>query len=168
MPRADGALTEASGKEGNAELPGGHELILLVEDNEEVQSITMTMLDQLGYRVMTAASATEALKLLEADNHVALVLSDIVMPGALDGLALARQIKERLPSIPVLLTTGYAKAATDLFTEFPVLRKPYQISALAVAVRKVDRSARGVLTAGPRPQARRATSPRVAKTKKSR
>jgi PAS domain S-box-containing protein len=140
MPRADGALTEASGKEGKAELPGGNELILLVEDNEQVQSITMTMLDQLGYRVMTAASAAEALKVLEADNHVALVLSDIVMPGALDGLALARRIKERLPTIPVLLTTGYAKAATDLFTEFPVLRKPYQISALAVAVRKaIDR-----------------------------
>jgi DNA-binding NtrC family response regulator len=65
---------------------------------------------------------------------VSLVFSDVVLPGHIDGLALAREIAERYPQIPVVLTTGYAKVF-DTEPEFPVLRKPYQSQALGRMIR---------------------------------
>ena len=66
---------------------------------------------------------------LAATPDIALVFTDVVLPGDVDGLMLARKIKERKPEMPILLTTGYAKVF-DADLEFPVLRKPYQITAL--------------------------------------
>jgi DNA-binding NtrC family response regulator len=63
-----------------------------------------------------------------------LVLSDIVMPGRMDGLALARAVKEKYPDLPVLLATGYSEAAQGVDAEFPILRKPYQMGELSKAV----------------------------------
>ena len=67
-------------------------------------------------------------------NAVDLVFSDVMLPGDLDGLGLAKTIGKRYPRMPVLLTSGYAKALTGRHG-LPILRKPYQISALAEAVR---------------------------------
>ena len=117
------------------ELPSGDERILLVEDNAEVQSVTVEMLAQLGYRVIGVDSADKAIELLSTRADIGLVISDIVMPGQFDGLALARRLREQYPDIPVLLTTGYAKAVLGAFSEFPILRKPYQLPALAQVVR---------------------------------
>ncbi|MBV8414581.1 MAG: response regulator, partial [Verrucomicrobia bacterium] len=75
-----------------------------------------------------------ALEFLASGEAVDLVFTDIVMPGELDGVALARRIKEEYPNTAVLLTSGYAKAA-DLEVGFPILRKPYQLPTLARAVR---------------------------------
>ena len=67
--------------------------------------------------------------MLAAGQDVKLLFSDVVLPGQTDGLALGRAVSERYPHIPVVLTTGYAKDfETD--PEFPVLRKPYRLSAL--------------------------------------
>jgi two-component system, NtrC family, sensor kinase len=109
--------------------------VLLVEDNLEVQEIVGILLEQLGYRVLSAQSATAALQLLASGEAVDLMFTDIIMPGELDGMALARQVKKEYPDIAVLLTTGYAKATNTRDAGFSVLRKPYQISTLASAVR---------------------------------
>ncbi|HUJ47533.1 MAG TPA: hypothetical protein VLV55_10415, partial [Rhizomicrobium sp.] len=59
---------------------------------------------------------------------------DVVMPGEINGLKLANLIHERYPDLPILLTTGYSNAAEIAHRQFPILRKPYQVSALADAV----------------------------------
>jgi PAS domain S-box-containing protein len=103
--------------------------ILVVEDNADVRRVAVSLLEQLGYRTTEAGTASAALDLLAADKHIDLVFSDVVLPGQADGLALARVVVERYPHIPVVLTTGYTKVF-EADPEFPVLRKPYQISRL--------------------------------------
>jgi len=136
LPRASGETASAARDREEVGLRSGNELIMVVEDNSDVQAITSTMLDQLGYRTVSATSADAAYSRLVSGEHVDLVLSDIVMPGEMDGLALARRLKQRFPGLPVLLTTGYAKAAAEPFDEFPLLRKPYQTVALGRAIRE--------------------------------
>jgi PAS domain S-box-containing protein len=136
LPRAREAVTGAAEEHGAGPV-GGHETVLLVEDHAEVQAIAATMLEELGYTVITADSATQALDVLDGDDGIDLVLSDIVMPGPLDGIGLAHRIGKDHPGVKVLLTTGYSKEASDPRSPFPVLRKPYQLPAMARAVRHV-------------------------------
>ncbi|HWE75276.1 MAG TPA: PAS domain S-box protein [Stellaceae bacterium] len=112
----------------------GSEAILLVEDNAEVKAVAGMLLQQLGYRVDAVDNAAAALDLLAEGKSVDLVFSDVVMPGEMDGLALARRIRTDYPHIPVLLTTGYAKAASQA-KGFPILRKPYRLTNLSRAIR---------------------------------
>ena len=136
LPRAGQIAGATPGRGGDQDLPTGHERVLVVEDNAEVKDIATTMLEKLGYRTVARETAAEALEVLAKGEAFDLVLTDIVMPGPLDGLGLAHKLKVQRRDIPVLLTTGYAKAATEPFTEFPILRKPYTLSALAHAVRR--------------------------------
>jgi len=133
LPRSHRQLTEQRIVEG--ETPRGDETVLLIEDNPEVQEVAGMLLEQLGYRVFHAESATLALEFLASGEAVDLVFTDIVMPGELDGVALARRVKEEYPDTAVLLTSGYAKAADLLEVGFPILRKPYQLPTLARAIR---------------------------------
>ena len=133
LPRSNRQLTEQRIVE--RETPRGREKVLLIEDNPEVQEVVGMLLEQLGYRVFHAESATVALEFLASGEAVDLVFTDIVMPGELDGVALARRVKEEYPDTAVLLTSGYAKAADLLEVGFPILRKPYQLPTLARAIR---------------------------------
>jgi CheY-like chemotaxis protein len=103
--------------------------ILVVEDNEDVKNVAVSLLEQLGYRTIAVESASAALDVLASGQKVNLVFTDVVLPGHLDGLALARKVTDSYGNIPIVLTTGYTKAF-DTDPEFPVLRKPYQISVL--------------------------------------
>jgi DNA-binding LytR/AlgR family response regulator len=67
------------------------------------------------------------------------VFSDIVMPGKMDGLGLARHIKAVRPELPILLATGYSDAALNVHGDFPILRKPYEIHQLSQAIAKLPR-----------------------------
>jgi PAS domain S-box-containing protein len=111
--------------------------ILLVEDDDEVAALVIEMLHELGYRTTRTASAQGALGALADDRPVDLVFSDIMMPGSMNGLDLAREVKRRRPGVPVLLTSGYAGAAyrNAEAENIPVLRKPYEIDALDTALR---------------------------------
>ena len=141
LPRAKQRAAGGPDCKTDRESPRGDELILVVEDNVEVRSVVTTMLGQLGYTTMRAEDARQALSILQSGPHVDLVLTDVLMRGALDGLGLARQLRQHMPRIPVLLTTGYAKTLQEPFAEFPILRKPYDLTTLAQAVRQaINRS----------------------------
>jgi PAS domain S-box-containing protein len=117
---------------------GGSGTVLLVEDNPDVASASASLLEQLGYTVRRVADAEAALLDVERDS-VDLVFSDIVMPGKIDGLGLARRLKEIRPNLPVLLATGYSDAAANARGEFSILRKPYEIHQLSQAIAKLQR-----------------------------
>jgi PAS domain S-box-containing protein len=116
----------------------GSGTVLLVEDNPDVATVSSNLLEQLGYTVHRVADAEAALREIER-NHVDLVFSDIVMPGNVDGLSLARRLREIRPDLPILLATGYSDAAADVRGDFPILRKPYEIHQLSQAIAKLPR-----------------------------
>jgi PAS domain S-box-containing protein len=117
---------------------GGSGTVLLVEDNPDVASVSRNLLEQLGFNVRRVAAADAALREIER-NQIDLVFSDIVMPGGLDGLGLARRLREIRPDLPVLLVTGYSDAAADVRGDFPILRKPYEIHQLSKAIATLRR-----------------------------
>ena len=129
LPRSHAAVAAPSPQDEARYAAVGRQTILVVEDNPDVRSVAVSLLEQLGYRTIEVETASAALDVLASRNDVALVFSDVVLPGQTDGLALARTVSDRYPHIPVVLTTGYTKVF-DTDPEFPVLRKPYQISAL--------------------------------------
>jgi CheY-like chemotaxis protein len=117
---------------------GGSGTVLLVEDNPDVAAVSTGLLEQLGYTVRRVANAEAALRELELDG-IDLVFSDIVMPGKMDGLGLARHLKAVRPRLPILLTSGYSDAALNVRGDFPILRKPYEIHELSQAIAKLPR-----------------------------
>jgi PAS domain S-box-containing protein len=142
LPRAAGVPSEEPAPAAAEEIAGDHETILLVEDNPEVAEVGKTLLEELGYRVRAVESAAAALDILASGEDVALVFSDVVMPGQLDGVALARQIRRDYPEVKVLLTSGYATVANDAERGFPILRKPYRIASLGRALHETLESSR--------------------------
>jgi CheY-like chemotaxis protein len=110
--------------------------ILLVEDDDEVAALVSEMLGQLGYDVTRASSAAAALGALADGRPIDLIFSDIMMPGGMNGVELAREIKKRRSDIPILLTSGYAEASVhDAETAgIAILAKPYHIDELATAL----------------------------------
>jgi PAS domain S-box-containing protein len=128
LPRSQ-AQPEAPSTE-RIETPAGG-LALLVEDNPDVALVGKEMLSQLGYDVRIAANARQALETLPTQRFD-LVVSDIVMPGGMNGVELARAIRAARPDLPILLVTGYAGSTSS--PEFPVLRKPYRFEQLRHAI----------------------------------
>ena len=111
----------------------GH--VLLVEDDAEVSALTRELLSSLGFSVMHVSSAEAALGALANSRNIEMVLSDVMMPGGVSGLQLAREIRKRHPKLPILLTTGYVEAVAAMDDgEFDVLAKPFSLEALADAL----------------------------------
>ncbi|AKN68228.1 histidine kinase [Herbaspirillum seropedicae] len=126
---------------------GGQEHILVVDDRLEVAELAQTMLESLGYRVSMVNSPAEALQLIRSGRPVDLLFTDLIMPGSMNGVVLAREAKRMLPTIKVLLTTGYASESLERHGadgEFPVLDKPYRHDELARKIRIVLDGATGV------------------------
>jgi len=87
--------------------------------------------------VRSVANAQAAVAALRLDADVDLVFSDILMPGGMNGLELAREINQRFPGIPVLLATGYSASAQDAVHQgFVVLQKPYDLESLRRHIRE--------------------------------
>jgi CheY-like chemotaxis protein len=110
--------------------------VLLVEDNPEVADASSGLLRQLGYTVRWASDASAALVEIE-NNKIDIVCSDIVMPGRLDGVGLAKAIRELHPKLPILLLTGYSGNGSEADVPFPILRKPYQLHELSRELEKL-------------------------------
>ena len=108
--------------------------VLLVEDDAEVAALTREMLSYLGFSVIQAASPDAALGALADGRSVDVVLSDIMMPGGVSGLDLAREIRRRQPNLRIVLTTGYAEAAASMDSDLQLLLKPYTLETVAKAL----------------------------------
>jgi CheY-like chemotaxis protein/anti-sigma regulatory factor (Ser/Thr protein kinase) len=110
--------------------------VLLVEDDNEVAKLASEMLSELGFDVIRVASASAALGALANGRPVDLVFSDIMMPGGMNGVELAREIRRRRGVLPILLTSGYAEAAR-LKAEaegIRILPKPYRLNELSAVL----------------------------------
>ena len=118
---------------------GNGELILVVEDNDKVREATVRRLESLGYAVVEAKTGPEAITLLQSGEPIALVFSDIVMPGGMTGYGVAERVRAMKPGIKVLLTSGYSDmplAVSETARKVKVLGKPYTREQLACALRE--------------------------------
>jgi len=119
----------------------GTETVLLVDDDEIVRTTVASMLESLGYDVITAASGAEGISILEKGTAIALLFTDVVMPGAVSGRKLAERAVEINRAIKILFTSGYTEnsivhnSRLDPGVEF--LSKPYDRERLAIKVRRV-------------------------------
>ena len=103
-------------------------LILLADDDEPVRGLCRTALERGGYDVVEARNAVEALGFLGAmEASFALMITDVVMPGGMDGVALGEAVRRLRPGLPILYMTGYSRRAVDIE---PVLRKPFSLHEL--------------------------------------
>ncbi|WP_428687767.1 PAS-domain containing protein [Roseibium sp.] len=135
----------AAGNESRADRPapkrGNGELLLLVEDDPDVANAVTDQLQSLGYAVLCAESAQDARNLAQELPELRGVLSDIVMPGQVNGLALAREIRRNRADLGIALMSGYtdwaALSGPESSCEFPVLAKPFADDQLADTLQKI-------------------------------
>ncbi|WP_374293608.1 histidine kinase famiy protein [Sphingomonas sp.] len=126
----------------------GTETVLLVEDQVDVGDYAEAVLTEFGYTVLRAENADAALAKLDGSDAIDLLFSDLIMPGGMNGVMLAREVKRRWPRMRVLLTTGYAESSIERVdargAEFELIQKPYKRSDLAIRVRQVMDGPTGV------------------------
>jgi PAS domain S-box-containing protein len=125
----------------DGDVEGGKETVLVVEDDDDVREVAVSMLTEFGYRVAKARDASAALAIVDSGIPIDLIFTDVMMPGALRSPELARKAKERLPNVAVLFTSGYTQNAIvhggRLDPGVELLAKPYTREALARKVRHV-------------------------------
>ena len=138
LPPAIGALSAVEPTLAPA-VEGGHETILVVEDDKLVRDYVLTQLHSLGYVTLDAANATEALAIVRAGRPFDLLFTDVIMPG-MNGRQLADEILKIRPALKVLFTSGYTENAIihhgRLDEGVLLLAKPYRKSDMAIMIRK--------------------------------
>jgi PAS domain S-box-containing protein len=117
-------------------LPAAVRSVLVVDDDDMVRENTAALLEEMGHRVMVAASAEEALELLASAVSIELVITDQLMPGML-GTQLARQIRRGAPAMPILIVSGYAELTSAEAGLYPTLLKPFTREQLSCALADV-------------------------------
>lgn len=141
FPAADKLTVPATTPVTSSALVGGHENILLVEDNEHVREHVAAQLASLGYQIKEAASAAEALAIMDSGWPIDLLFTDVVMPGGMNGKQLADAARLRQPALRVLFTSGYTEDAIvhqgRLDPGVVLLGKPYRRAELVAKVRQV-------------------------------
>lgn len=111
--------------------------ILLVEDDDLVRELATDALSMLDADVIACPTADDALRILERAEAVNLVLTDVRMPGQLDGLQFAKIVAERWPALPIIVTSGNIMAGEVLPPQAVFLRKPWSMDALFSRVRRL-------------------------------
>jgi two-component system, response regulator PdtaR len=115
-----------------------HKIILIVEDETLVRLAAVGMLEDAGFRMVEAANSDQALELLAADSNVQLLFTDVSMPGAIDGLALARMVRIRWPRIAIMVTSAMRMSHPE---ELPAgsrfERKPYSLDTVVRHAREL-------------------------------
>ena len=136
LPRAEAPDTAALHGHTKIEVKG-QGTVLLVEDDGDVRAVTSSMLRDLGYAVVEATCSREALALIDCQTPLDLVFTDVIMPGDMNGIDLAHTLRQRFPTLPVLLTSGYTAqrfVADDRLQGLELLRKPYTQVELSIAI----------------------------------
>jgi len=142
VPRVvgDGADDKSRAEQSQPDIPRGVETILVVEDDARVRRVAVSRLISAGYEVIEAANGHEALDRLEEYPDVALLFTDIVMPGGMPGDELADTVRTLKPGIKILFTSGYAEptiAGRELSLSTSLLKKPYTARELAIRLREL-------------------------------
>jgi PAS domain S-box-containing protein len=143
LPRADAPQpTQAKPECSGEPLPTGDESVLMVEDNAQIRTVGTTILRGLGYQVTVADSGDAAMQHIENGERFDLLFSDIVMPGQLDGIALAHALRAYDPTVRILFTSGFSSPVTlrERIVELEgaeLIAKPYRKADLAKLVRSV-------------------------------
>jgi signal transduction histidine kinase/CheY-like chemotaxis protein len=148
LPRAkaEAAAEVSSGRQPIAHATGS---VLLVEDDDDVAAVARNMLKLIGYRADHARDGATALALLLSGQKYDAIFSDIIMPGGMSGLDLARKVRQHFPGLPILLSSGFARVTGEVYREgFDIIAKPYSADLLAEALRRtIDASKQEQLAA---------------------
>ncbi|SHM73198.1 PAS domain S-box protein [Bradyrhizobium lablabi] len=138
LPRATGLNQTAAEELISASVEGGHEAVLVVEDDSMVRRYVVTQIESLGYTTLEAANAADALKIIDT-APIDLLFTDVIMPGSMNGRQLAEEALRRKPSLKILYTSGYTENAIvhhgRLDSGVLLLAKPYRKSELARMLR---------------------------------
>jgi PAS domain S-box-containing protein len=142
LPRLRAAAAETPAAAPPVAAEGGRqEVVLVVEDDDSVRSLSVEMLGELGYQVLEAPDGPRALQILDARDDIALLFTDVVLPGGMTGAQVAARAKASHPNLQVLFTTGYARNAIvhhgRLDPGVQLLTKPFTFSDLAAKVRSI-------------------------------
>jgi PAS domain S-box-containing protein len=140
LPRSQKQMASRKALSAGESTPRLHETyaanVLLVEDDTEVAALAGDMLQTAGFEVIHVSSASAALGALANGRTIDVVFSDIMIPGGMSGLDLAREIRRRKPGLPVVLTTGYELSARDAEREgIRTLLKPYRLEDMSALLR---------------------------------
>jgi PAS domain S-box-containing protein len=139
LPRSIGPGQSAEGTTPLAQVAGGNETVLIVEDDALVRKYVIAQIASLGYSTLEAANAGDALKIIDDDVPIDLLFTDIIMPGSMNGRQLSDEALRRRPSLKVLFTSGYTENAIvhhgRLDAGVLLLPKPYRKSELAKMIR---------------------------------
>jgi PAS domain S-box-containing protein len=139
LPRATGADQAAGEMPAMAPIQGGHEVILVVEDDALVRRYVVTQIRSLGYETLEASNAAQALALIGNDAKIDLLFTDVIMPGSMNGRQLVDEALKRRPSLKTLFTSGYTENAIvhhgRLDSGVLLLAKPYRKPELARMIR---------------------------------
>jgi CheY-like chemotaxis protein len=112
-------------------------VVLVVEDEFLLRMDAVDMIEAAGFDVVEAADADAAIEILEARNDIAVIFTDIQMPGSMDGLKLARAVRGRWPPIKIIATSGIHVGETDLPEGGRFLPKPYSSAQIAGMLRQL-------------------------------
>jgi len=141
LPRSTGTLAVERKPEMDEVPVAQGETLLVVEDDPEVLALAIAMLGSLGYRNLESTTGAAALEQLESASEVDLLLTDVMLPGGMNGRVLATEVVRRAPGVRVLYMSGYTENAIAhhgrLDADAELLQKPFRRTDLARAVRKV-------------------------------
>jgi CheY-like chemotaxis protein len=137
LPRAEAFAETAEPPRRHVERASRTRRILVVEDNKLVQELVVEVLESFGYRTAAVDDGLSALHLLESDSAFDVMVSDVLMPGGMSGFELAREVRRRLPTLAIILSSGMSGLSGDSEAAalgLPILYKPYQTDELSRAI----------------------------------
>jgi CheY-like chemotaxis protein len=139
LPRATGLADTPVEAVTPSSIQRGDEMILVVEDDKLVRRYVLTQIESLGYRTLEAGNAAEALEIIDRNDGIDLLFTDVIMPGSMNGRQLVDEALKRRPALKTLFTSGYTENAIvhhgRLDTGVLLLAKPYRKSELARMIR---------------------------------
>jgi PAS domain S-box-containing protein len=137
LPTASSTAEDTRHDRATDEPQQGAGSILVVEDDPEVRDVSIELLESLGYRTLVACNGPGAMEVLRGPERIDLLFTDLVMPGGMSGVALAREATVIRPGLRVLLTTGHAGLEAPGADEFPIISKPFRSAELSRAIARL-------------------------------